>query len=198
MRHISRVVEVHRLREVIAQVGFTRFEAAVPDVNGELELGVQRAALSLNESWLPAVENRGEGVFIGIKQASVDAWKERPDVKRRAEQLARGFDAWKKSHHGGSSASFVGIPYVMLHTLSHLLITAVSLDCGYAASSIRERIYAVPSGYGILLYTSSPDAEGTLGGLVEAADRMRKVSGERFGARRVVLERSCLRAAPAG
>jgi hypothetical protein len=56
----------------------------------------------------------------------------------------------------------------MLHSLSHLLITAVSLECGYPASSIRERVYAVEAGYGILLYTGSPDAEGTLGGLVEA------------------------------
>jgi hypothetical protein len=39
------------------------------------------------------------------------------------------------------------------------------LECGYSASSIRERIYAGESGYGILLYTATPDAEGTLGGL---------------------------------
>jgi hypothetical protein len=60
----------------------------------------------------------------------------------------------------------------MLHSLSHLLITTVALDCGYAASSIRERIYVGDAGSGILLYTASPDAEGTLGGLVEAADRI--------------------------
>jgi hypothetical protein len=56
---------------------------------------------------------------------------------------------------------------VLLHSLSHLLISAVSLACGYAASSIRERIYVTDAGYGILLYTGTPDAEGTLGGLVE-------------------------------
>jgi hypothetical protein len=53
------------------------------------------------------------------------------------------------------------------HSLSHLLITAASLACGYSASSIRERIYVTPAGSGILLYTGTPDAEGTLGGLVE-------------------------------
>ena len=31
----------------------------------------------------------------------------------------------------------------MVHSFAHLLITAVSLECGYPASSIRERIYAV-------------------------------------------------------
>lgn len=86
--------------------------------------------------------------------------------------MRRGFEAWKAASAAASSATFVGVPYVMLHTLSHLLITAVALDCGYAASSIRERVYAVPSGYGILLYTASPDAEGTLGGLVQTADRI--------------------------
>ena len=168
---ISRVVKVHRLREVIAQIGFTRFEAAVSDVNGELALDVERAALSLNQSWFPAVENRGEGVFIGIKPAAIDAWLSRAPVKARGEQLRAGFDAWLKAHEG-VSAKFPGLPYVMLHTLSHLLITAVALDCGYASSSIRERIYVGESGYGILLYTASPDAEGTLGGLVESADRI--------------------------
>jgi hypothetical protein len=60
----------------------------------------------------------------------------------------------------------------MLHSLSHLLIMAVSLECGYAASSIRERIYAGDAGYGILLYTGSSGSEGTLGGLVEVGKRI--------------------------
>ena len=60
----------------------------------------------------------------------------------------------------------------MLHSLSHLLITAASLECGYAASAIRERIYASDSGYGILLYTGSSGSEGTLGGLVEVGRRI--------------------------
>ncbi len=170
-RAIRKVVKVHRLREVIVQVGFTRFESSVPDVNGELALDVERAALSLNATWLPAVENRGEGVFIGFDAAALDGWVARPEVTAREERLRAGFTAWLKAKPG-ATASFPGARYVMLHTLSHLLITAVALDCGYAASSIRERIYVGDAGSGILLYTASPDAEGTLGGLVEAADRI--------------------------
>lgn len=61
----------------------------------------------------------------------------------------------------------------MLHSFSHLLITTVALECGYPASSIRERVYALPdTGYGILLYTGSSDAEGTLGGLIEVGRRI--------------------------
>ncbi len=75
--------------------------------------------------------------------------------------------------------------YLLLHSLSHLLITAVSLGCGYPASSIRERIYALPDGYGILLYTASSDAEGTLGGLVEVGRRIGQYLDE-------ALEAGCL------
>ena len=61
----------------------------------------------------------------------------------------------------------------MLPSFAHLLITAVSLECGYPASSLRERIYAVPGvGYGVLLYTGTTDVEGTLGGLIQVGRRI--------------------------
>ncbi len=55
---------------------------------------------------------------------------------------------------------------ILLHTLAHLLITTISLECGYPASSVRERVYAMPGlGYELLLYTGSSDVEGTPRGL---------------------------------
>src|SRR5438874_5133807 len=75
--HIERVVKVHRLREVTAQIGFTRFEAAVSDVNGELQLDVERAALARETSWVPAVENRGEGIFMAFSRTGIQKWLER-------------------------------------------------------------------------------------------------------------------------
>ncbi len=169
---IERVVLIHRLREVIAQVGFTRFESSMPDINGDLELGVSRAALGLETNWVPAIENKGEGVFIAFKSSAIKAWLEREAVKKRGKQLAQGFQNWMQ-RRGITEAKFPGLPYLMLHSLSHLLITAVSLDCGYSATSIRERVYANEEyGYGILLYTGSSGSEGTLGGLVQVGDRL--------------------------
>ena len=168
---IERVVLVHRLREVRALAGFTRFEASGPDINGELEIGVKRAALARDTSWVPATEIRGEGVFIQFKKSEIDAWTNRPKVQARAKQLNEGFMAWH-SEHPKSNREFPGLPYLMLHSLAHALITAVSLECGYPASAIRERVYAGPYGFGILLYTGSVDAEGTLGGLVEVGRRI--------------------------
>ena len=167
MSAIERVVLVHRLREVVAQVGFTRFEAAGPDIQGDLSLDVERAPLALDSSWLPAVENRGEGIFLQFNPESVAAWLQKPAVTQRGSQLAEGFARWKAEHEG-STRQFPGLPYFMLHSLAHLLLTAISLECGYPASSLRERIFAAPGAYGLLIYTGSSDAEGTLGGLVVA------------------------------
>ena len=174
---IDRVVLVHRLREVMALVGFTRFEAEMPDIDGELSLDVRRAALARELSWLPAVENRGEGFFIAFKKTAIDEWLARPAVKAREQQLRDGFSAWvarRKTAKDDPKLVFPGLPYVLLHSLAHLLISSVSLECGYSSSSIRERIYVGDTGYGILLYTGTPDAEGTLGGLVQVARRIDK------------------------
>lgn len=162
---IDRVVLVHRLKEVIAQVGFTRFEPVMPTIDGELDIGVRRAALDIEPSWVPAIENRGEGVFIAFKKQAIDAWLARQEVRARGKKLKAGFDTWRR-RRGITEHQFPGLPYVMLHSLSHLLITAVSLECGYSATAIRERIYAGDAGHGILLYTGSTGSEGTLGGLV--------------------------------
>jgi Domain of unknown function (DUF1998) len=174
-RHSSRsdgiesVIQLHRLREVLALVGFTRFEAEIPDIDGEYETDVERAQIALEPQWFPAVENRGEGVFIQLRAEAVKSWFERPAVKQRLDALASGHQLWMKDRN--TERPFPGGPYVLLHTLSHLLIQSLAMRCGYPASSIRERVYADGHAerFGILLYTGSPDAEGTLGGLVQQA-----------------------------
>lgn len=182
MSPIKRVVLVHRLREVVAQVGFTRFESLGADINGELPdeltLNVKAAPLARDAEWLPAIENRGEGVFLLFDADAIVAWVQRASVQARLKLLLGGFATWQGTHPN-SAREFPGAPYYLLHTFAHLLMTAISLDCGYPASSLRERIYALPAEgtlpnrYGILILTGSSDAEGTLGGLVEAARRIR-------------------------
>jgi hypothetical protein len=166
---IEAAVQLHRLREVLALIGFTRFEAVVPDIQGEYETDVERAQIALEPTWFPAVENRGEGVFVQLRAAAVRSWLGRGAVKERLDALTIGHTRWMEDRK--SERPFPGGPYVLLHTLSHLMIQSLSMRCGYPASSIRERIYADAQAerFGILLYTGSPDAEGTLGGLVQQA-----------------------------
>jgi hypothetical protein len=168
---IEAVIQVHRLREVQALAGFTRFEAATPDIYGEYDSDVERAQLALDPRWFPAVENRGEGIFLQLRAESIQDWLTWPAVQDRLHHLENGHQSWVNQRKLKSPHSFPGGPYVLLHTLSHLLIQSLAMRCGYPASSLRERIYVDPDlrQYGILLYTGSPDADGTLGGLVQQA-----------------------------
>ena len=161
---VDKLVLVHRLREVVSLLGFTRFEAVNPDKEGELDLDVARAALDETITWLPAVENRGEGIFLSFRPAEINRWLKRPAVAERGQQILEGWKAWAKERRQPEEG-FPGLAYVMLHSLSHMLMTSIALECGYPASSLRERVYASDEGFGILIYTGSPDADGTLGGL---------------------------------
>ena len=174
MKGIERVVLVQRLREVTAMVGFTRFEATSTDLKGELQLDVERAAISIDARWLPAVENRGEGIFLQFSALEIERWLKKSKVLERGAQLSGGFESWKKNR-GGKGGDFHGQSFYLLHSLSHILMTQLSLDCGYPASSLRERLYCLEGGkYGILIYTASNDAQGTLGGLIEAGREIKR------------------------
>lgn len=174
---LDRVVLVHHLREVRAQVGFTRIDGVTGDEEGEYSLDVRTAPLGIDISWLPAVEILGEGVFLGFDLQAVRDWEARGGVRRRRDLFKKAaFDY--NGRNPKRQVPFFGPRLVMLHTLAHMLINSISLECGYPATSIRERIYCWrdrPDGdrgaaydrAGILLYTGTPGSEGTLGGLVE-------------------------------
>lgn len=171
---LADVTLVKKLRRVSAQVGFTRLGSPVPDLQGEYDDAAQLAALTLAESWLPATEILGEGVFLRFREDVVRAWEERAVVQERATALYKGF---QKKFGDAAPGLFPGARYFMLHSLSHLLMTAMSLECGYSAASLSERIYCAPATdptpmAAILILTGSSGAEGTLGGLIEQGRRI--------------------------
>jgi len=167
--YLNEVVLIHRLREVIAQIGFTRFESSLPDVAaGDLDINPRRAPLAKEMTWVPTIENKGEGIFLAFDTQAVEAWVNKPEAKARNDELYQSYQKWLDSRRiPRDKDRYPGLAYILLHTLSHLLITEISLDCGYSASAIKERIYAIKNeGYGILLFTSTTGSEGSLGGLV--------------------------------
>ena len=172
---VAAVVQLHRLREVAALAGFTRFEAVTPDIDGEYASDVERADLARDPAWFPAIENRGEGVFLQLDAGAVDRWRRRSAVQARVAALGAGHERWSRRrtprNRPARPRPFPGGAYVLLHTLSHLLIQSLAVRCGYPAASIRERVYVDGEAqrFGLLLYTASADAEGTLGGLVQEA-----------------------------
>lgn len=178
-QRIHRVLKVHQLREVMALLGFTRLEPVVSQIDGDpLDLGVKRAQIDVKEAtWLPAVENLGEGVFLSFDPDAIRSWIKSDGAAQHLSKHRDAFKTWNKEH-GLTEDKFQwpGGAYLMLHSLAHLLITEAALDCGYGASAIKERIYAFDDiGYGILLYTGGSGSEGSLGGLVGLADRIEEL-----------------------
>ncbi len=167
-KYIQDVILLKRLREVNALIGFTRVEA--PEESLDPEERPPMAPLDSKPKWVPANEVHGEGIFLRFDESLIKSWEETAGVKDRDRRLLGGHDGWRVARNLGPGKGYPGIRYAMLHTLSHILIRELALECGYNAASIRERIYAEPGNdpmAGILLYTAAADSDGTLGGLVE-------------------------------
>lgn len=177
---LSRVVAVKRLTEVTCLYGFTRLEPAPVASDGSLEevlLAVEGASLG-EADWLPAIEQNGEGIFLQFDPAVVSAIMLSKFNSDRVNELRLAYQDWAGKFK--NSPTFPGGSYTFLHSLSHALMSEIALQCGYPATSIKERVYALPndsmqgviSRLGILLYTSASGAQGSLGGLVAMAPKI--------------------------
>ncbi len=178
-RGVRGLIVIPEMREIRVQVSFSRLDSISSNLQGEFDFERVKhkpAALMLptgNQKWLPAAEVRGEGIFLELDEDAVQAWERRLAVADRARLLMRAYEAEGRGE-------FPGVRFYLLHTVSHLLLTAISLECGYAASAIRERIYSQagarpgePAMAAVLLGTGTTGSEGTLGGLVEEGRHVR-------------------------
>lgn len=168
--HFEKIVLVEKLREVRALIGFTRIMSP-RDFDNPADLPEERRAEISRKrpSWLPASETRGEGIFFQFNEAKIQDWLKRNHAFER--EFERAHIAWKASKNiPNPEFGYPGVRFVLLHTFAHALIRQLAIECGYVSASISERIYSrnrddgEPMA-GVLIYTSAPDSEGTLGGL---------------------------------
>jgi hypothetical protein len=176
---LAAVVAVERLKKVNAFLGFTRIDAL--DRIDDAATRVAPLCASGKPKWVPATEDRGEGIFLRFDESTVAAWEQqvlklpvwaafrdahRLNFRRRTSKTADDIDP---------NSRFPAPRYWAIHSLSHLLIREAAMSSGYGSASLTERIYAWPAGdeyapaAGLLISTTASDGEGTLGGLVELA-----------------------------
>ena len=181
---IDRVLAVDRLRKVNALLGFTRIDDfdRVDDSRKRL-VPLTRGTTA----WVPATEDRGEGIFIQLDEDRVAGWEARVEssalwaahvaahrrnFERRYSETAKTMDHMERMQPAR---------YWLVHTLAHALIREMAMYSGYGAASISERLYAWkeeeregapqrPSAAGMLLVTTASDSDGTLGGLVSLSE----------------------------
>lgn len=163
---VARIGRVERLREVRALMSFKRiYQPAGQDDPGRGEFG----ELSVGAvPWLPAVEVRGEGIFVTLDSGAIDMWLSHERVAARAARIDAAHAAEFEQRHDGEGVREPVLPeFLLIHSLAHAVIKRLSFECGYDVASLRERIYVSrqPRMAGFLIYTSTSDADGTLGGL---------------------------------
>jgi hypothetical protein len=162
-----RIAPILRLRTVTGQIGYRReVDTGTPAVPVDISFP---DPASPNQNWYPGVEYLGEGVFMMLDDN--EGW--------HSDMEGRSTSVWMGAQGEPSYPSFVFRSpqdrgelhplFIWWHTLSHLIIRAVSLEAGYSSASIRERVYVQRDNRargGILLYATQPGSEGGLGGLI--------------------------------
>jgi hypothetical protein len=181
--NISRVVAVNKMKKVNAVLGFTRLDEM--DRVNDLASRLVKLTRDGRPKWVPATEDRGEGIFLQLDLEAVAAWEQavvetalwqahreahRRNFRRRFSETAKLVDP---------DTRLPAPRYWLLHTFSHALIREMAMSCGYGAASLTERIYgwsASPereAAAGLLICTTASDSEGTLGGLVALSEPSR-------------------------
>lgn len=176
---VAGVGAVNKLKKVNAIVGFTRIDALdrISDHKGRV-VPLRRT----KPEWVPATEDRGEGIFIRFDEDTVAAWEKQVEgsvVWERHRQAHTRNWANRLSDTAGAGTADERFPpprFWAVHTFSHVLIRQMTLRSGYSSASIGERLYAwkgdgvLQPAAGVLISTTAPDSEGTLGGLVALSD----------------------------
>lgn len=190
--YISKIRLVKKLREVQVLKGFNRIlpefspnDGSIRDnfgiVNEPYYVQISDDSTHKNKAnWLPAIQLIGEGIFIELNQNTIQEWEEKASVR-----YAKMKKALETDQTGEKLKEKFSEQYVLLHTLSHLLIRQLAYDCGYNTASLKEKIYSTlnilnkstgkyerdkKEMAGILIYTASSDSDGSLGGLVRQGE----------------------------
>lgn len=166
---LSRLVRVESVREIRVLMSFSRIEAPP----GRPNLPIRKQFLSKrSKNWLPAIEVRGEGIFLALGMEKLNQWASSGAVLERASKIQNPEDSRvlnpDPNRQSNEFTPQLIAKYLLLHSLAHVLMRQLSLQCGYSSASLRERIFVGDgdkSMAGLMIYTATSDADGTLGGL---------------------------------
>jgi len=177
---IARVVAVNQMKKVNAVLGFTRLDEM--DRVNDLVSRLVKLTRNGKPTWVPATEDRGEGIFLQLDLDAVATWEHtilattvwnahraahRRNFERRFSETAKNVDP---------DIRLPAPRYWLLHTLAHVLIREMAMSSGYGAASLAERLYGWvgsaqrEAAAGLLICTTASDSEGTLGGLVALSE----------------------------
>ena len=156
VKHFEGLHQITKLITTTSLLGFTRATGSIKKF----------CPARVEANYLPAVEVSGEGIFINFGFEKVQKWSSENPFTSELEQLKKNSSS--NPERLTKNANSFNYSFLMLHTFAHALMQQLSFECGYALTEIKERIYfsEAEKMAGVLIYTSSSDSAGSLGGLV--------------------------------
>lgn len=165
---------VHQLEVVSALRSYSRIQTTDSDLMKEQALEGETTSkkayeisLRRKDNYYVGMRSLGEGIFFSINNEKINKWINKIKVSKISNKIYKKINNVRFP----DEETYICPDYYLIHTLSHLLIKELSISSGYSSSSLKERIYFSDEKgqemHGILIYTSSSDSEGTLGGLVK-------------------------------
>lgn len=195
---ISPIKELHVIK---TQVGYTRevgkIDATSDSTNSRIGELVTKSNYYDDDDgttrWYLGDENYGEGIFIDIVESDINdpgglnpidrsssndinTWV---SINNKLDERLGNFTEHDKLRKDEleQEVTHSNPRFVWWHTLCHKLLLNLTVDSGFSIVSFGERIYCKKNKLtkkyqsGILIYTSAPGSDGTLGGLVSLAKK---------------------------
>ena len=78
--------------------------------------------------WLPAIEVRGEGIFIEFDTTRIENWSKETAPRTRIRSLVNDYNSRRVSR--GMSKRDVDTRFIMMHSFAHALIKELTFTCG--------------------------------------------------------------------
>jgi len=178
---INNLLKLKRIKLVTTQTAYTRQEPYDKDLflgNNEENNQIKFKYTSKwgrNTEYLPAIDSYGEGIFFSFDPDKIEKWFEEYSKKNskyhnRLEKVQKNSQKDRYTVENRFCSLKFLAKFMLIHTLSHLVIKELEFIVGYPATSLNERLFVDEDKmHGVLIYTVA-GAEGSYGGLVSQAN----------------------------
>ena len=176
--YFDNLIKMKKLKLTVVQTGYTRQEPMDKDqfLSGDFaNIKPKYTSKWTNQTeYLPAIENYGEGIFINFNKKKISGWVDLvlndPIFSARIKTIQENSSSNELIVEDRFEDIRFLSKFILLHTLSHILIKEFEFSVGYPATSLNERLYIDNNEMsGLLIYTVA-GAEGSYGGLISQAN----------------------------
>lgn len=178
IKGFDNIIRIEKLKQISVQTSFTRqmpidSDAILlaDDEFKEIQYEVKRQSTTSNNINTPillGVESFGEAILFTINKEQLDEWCKNVDVLERSNIIKNNAQSSQRKFVRRLSDNITP-QYLLIHTLSHLIIKELEYVCGYPAASLKERLYVGENMFGFMVMAVE-GTEGSLGGLVSQCD----------------------------